>query len=79
MFIKLFGVEIENIMELKIAIALEKIYKLKPTIPPAYFSKFIKELSTMEGAQELTEMEILEEFLHYIKEVDLYVKQTSKM
>lgn len=71
MFIKDFAINIKNIQELKIAIALQKIYELKPNIASYYFSNFIKELLQEDCINEMTELQIQEEFLYYIQEIEL--------
>lgn len=70
MFIKTFRVEIENIVQLKIAIALYKIRQLQPLIKKQVFTDFFNELTKEEGVQEMTELEIQDEFLQYVKEVN---------
>lgn len=70
MFIKTFRVEIENIVQLKIAIALYKIRQLQPLIEKQVFTDFFNELTKEEGVQEMTELEIQDEFLQYVKEVN---------
>lgn len=70
MFIKVFGVEIKSITDLRVAIALEKIRQLEPNISDSCFTKFMNELSEVDGVEELTETEIQDEFLQYVKEVN---------
>lgn len=70
MFIGVLKVEIENITQLKVAIALQKIHNLRPWIQIEVFTNFFNELVKEEGVQEMTELEIQDEFLQYVKEVN---------
>lgn len=70
MYIGLFKMEIENVTQLRVAIALQKVKQLSPWIPIELYTNFITELFKEEGVSEMTELEIQDEFLQYVKEVN---------
>lgn len=70
MYIGLFKTKIENITQLRVAMALQKIHQLHPWIHISLYKNFIEELFKEEGVSEMTELEVQNEFLQYVKEVN---------